>query len=62
VQLASDKQPKVDKRMLGLAQIHVSFVSKQTSFLVTEKVLREIFKQFGTIADVTIKQHNLIEV
>jgi hypothetical protein len=43
-------------------QIHVSFITKQLQNIVNEKVLRDIFVQFGEVHDVTIKKHTVITV
>lgn len=43
-------------------QVHVSFISKQNSFLVTEKILRDIFSPYGAVADVAIKKHVAVPV
>lgn len=38
------------------AQIHFSFISKQTQRVVTEAIIREVFSHFGEVKDVTIKK------
>jgi RNA recognition motif-containing protein len=38
------------------AELHFSFVSKQTDFLVTEATLRAIFEEFGPIQHICIKK------
>jgi RNA recognition motif-containing protein len=38
------------------AEIHFSFVSKQSTYLVTEATLRGIFSRFGEIQDISIKK------
>jgi hypothetical protein len=38
------------------AEIQFSFVSKQTTFLVTEATIRAIFQEFGEIQDICIKK------
>jgi RNA recognition motif-containing protein len=38
------------------AEIHFSFVSKQSTYLVTEATLRAIFSRFGEIQDISIKK------
>eukprot|EP00981_Chlorochromonas_danica_P009882 scaffold2858_cov245-Ochromonas_danica.AAC.21 len=60
VQLSSDGQRPAPGAKDKLVQVHVSFISKQTSTLICEKVLREIFCAFGQIADVTIKKHSVL--
>jgi hypothetical protein len=46
------------------AQIHFSFISKQTQRVVTEAIIREVFSHFGEVKDVTIKKqpHSLEQV
>jgi hypothetical protein len=38
------------------AQIHVSFISKQTEALITEETLRSLFGRYGQVVDVSIKK------
>lgn len=56
--LAAQLQPKLDtsNKNRATAQIHISFISKQINFLVTEATLRNLFERFGTVDDVTIKK------
>ena len=41
---------------LDSAEIHFSFVSKQTNYAVTEETLRAIFSEFGPVQDISIKK------
>lgn len=34
----------------------------QNNFLITEKILRDLFSPFGTVADVAIKKHTAVPV
>lgn len=61
VQLSSDGQRNSINKD-SLVQVHVSFISKQNAFLVTEKILRDIFSPYGTVADVAIKKHVAVPV
>jgi hypothetical protein len=38
------------------AQLHFSFISKQTVFVVTEATIRDVFSHFGFVQDVSIKK------
>jgi RNA recognition motif-containing protein len=49
-------------RPLETAQIHVSFISKQVDFLVSESTLRELFGRFGEIVDVALKKTQFDQV
>eukprot|EP00981_Chlorochromonas_danica_P008203 scaffold2062_cov181-Ochromonas_danica.AAC.7 len=60
VQLSSDGQRPGPGAKEKFVQVHVSFISKQISMVITEKVLREIFSPFGRIADVAIKKHTSV--
>jgi RNA recognition motif-containing protein len=60
VQLSSEG-PRPSASKDGLVQIHVSFISKQLNFLVTEVILREIFSPYGRIADVAVRRHAIVQ-
>jgi RNA recognition motif-containing protein len=46
----------LNENSLQSAQVHFSFVSKQNTYVVTEEVIRNIFRQFGEVKDVCIKK------
>eukprot|EP00599_Poterioochromonas_sp_BG-1_P007876 CAMPEP_0173150006 /NCGR_PEP_ID=MMETSP1105-20130129/10683_1 /TAXON_ID=2985 /ORGANISM="Ochromonas sp., Strain BG-1" /LENGTH=559 /DNA_ID=CAMNT_0014065019 /DNA_START=360 /DNA_END=2039 /DNA_ORIENTATION=+ len=60
VQLSADGQKPITDVKDEYIQVHVSFISKQVNYLITEKVLRDIFSQYGTVADVAIKKHSTL--
>jgi hypothetical protein len=43
-------------------QLHFSFLSKQIKGFITEKVVREVFSQFGIVVDVVIKRYTRVPV
>lgn len=49
-------------KLLETAQIHVSFISKQVNFLVSESTLRGLFGTFGEIVDVALKKTQFDQV
>lgn len=61
VQRSSDSQRPSSAIKESYVQVHVSFISKQIHTLISEKVLRELFGPFGSIADVAIKKHTMIQ-
>lgn len=63
VNWAVDKSAGLDlKAVKNTAQIHVSFNSRNRSFLVCEASLRELFIRFGDILDVTINKTSFDQV
>jgi hypothetical protein len=44
------------------ARIHISFLSRDLTPVVTEKIIREVFTEFGTVQDVTIKKYIALHV
>jgi hypothetical protein len=50
------KKSKEPKDALHCAQLHFSFISKQSSAVVSEATVRSVFEQFGAIKDVYLKK------
>mmetsp|Transcript_13316 Transcript_13316/g.14424 ORF Transcript_13316/g.14424 Transcript_13316/m.14424 type:complete len:379 (+) Transcript_13316:93-1229(+) len=49
-------RPKDPTESLRTAQIHISYISRQTDAVISESSLRSLFSQFGEVVDVTIKK------
>jgi hypothetical protein len=50
------KKSKEPKDALHSAQLHFSFISRQSSVVVSEATIRSVFEQFGAIKDVYMKK------
>jgi hypothetical protein len=44
------------------AQLHVSFISKQVAYLVSEETIRSLFSSFGKVVDVVLKKATFDQV
>jgi hypothetical protein len=58
----SPQKQNYQSRTFSSAQIHVSFLSKQVRFLVSEATLRGLFSSFGEVLDVAIKKSQFEQV
>jgi hypothetical protein len=67
----ADKRHRRGKKMVekhhmtdrtDTAQVHVSFISKQIDYLISEATLRSLFSRFGEVVDVALKKSQFDEV
>jgi hypothetical protein len=58
----SPQQAPAEKKETPKAQVHISFISKQIDFLVTEDYLTNMLSYFGPVSRVILKKTNIDRV
>jgi hypothetical protein len=53
------KPMRLPKPNIQNAQLHFSFISKQSNFIVTEATVRNLFQQFGDVDDIYMKKSEI---
>jgi hypothetical protein len=38
------------------AQVHISYLSKQLNFIISEQFLRDVFSNFGSVVEIALKK------
>ena len=56
--LPTNQNPSIPQapKNLRTAQVHISYLSKQLNFIISEQFLRDVFSNFGTVLEIALKK------